>query len=142
MRFTPPTRRLPDQSYDHRVTDLSRPLIPPSPATEGVLDSFVNRNLTATTPFQLQANQSIRALPRNPRRVGLLIQNADASVVGNYSFGNDLAGEGIQVQPGGAALFDFTTPPDEVYLFSTANIRIIIVEITRGFTPATTKPRT
>ena len=136
MARIPTFRKLPDQSFDHRVTDLSRPLKPISPTTEGVLDTFQNRNMTTTTPYQLIANQSIRALPRNPRRVGLLIQNLDATAIGNYSLGNDLADLGLQIAAGGAVLFDFTCPPDEVYLFSTANIRMMVVDITRGYTPA------
>lgn len=139
MARIPTFRKLPDQSFDYRVTDLTRPLKPTAATTEGVLDTFQNRNMTTTTPFQLVANQSIRALPRNPRRVGLLVQNLDASAIGNFSLGNDLAGNGLQLAPGGSALFDFTCPPDEVYLFSTANIRMMVVDVTRGYTPATAR---
>lgn len=120
---------LPDSPYDVRLTDLSRPLKPPSFAAE--LDQFTNRNGTSTINFQLVANTSVRVLPRNPRRSGLLINNLDAAADLRYSFGNNLGPDGLLIVPRGAALFDFTTPPDELYLFSTANISVIVMDMTR-----------
>lgn len=125
---------LPDAPYDVRVTDLGRPLKPPAFAAE--LDGFKNRNLTSTIPVQLQAGLSVRILPRNLRRSGLLIQNVDVAADIRYSFGNDLGTSGLLLKANGsAALFDFTTPPDELYLFSTANASVIVLEMTRGFDP-------
>jgi hypothetical protein len=121
---------LPDSAADPRTTDLSRPLMPPR--HEADLDQWQNRNRTTTIPYQLVANASTRALPYNPRRSGLMIQNLDPSANLRYSFGNDLQGSGLIATPnGGTALFDFTTPPDELYLFATANISVIVMEITR-----------
>lgn len=127
---------LPDSASDVRLTDLNRPLKPPAFAAQ--LDNFKNRNLTSTIPVQLVANQTVRILPRNYRRTGLLIQNVDTAADIRYSFGNDLQGAGLLLTANGsAALFDFTTPPDEVYLFSTANASVIVLEMTRGFDPPT-----
>jgi hypothetical protein len=124
-RFT-----LPDQSYDVGVTRVDRPLYPPQ--MDARLDSFRNRNRTSTLPFILVANApSVRALPRNLRRTGLRLQNVDATGTLYYSIGNDLAVNGLQIPPGGSDLYDFTTPADELYLFATANIRVIIVEMSR-----------
>lgn len=120
---------LPDSPYAVGVTDLSRPLKPPAFLAD--LDGFTNRNGTSTIPFQLVANVGIRALPRNPRRAGLLINNLDPTTDLRYSFGNDQGANGLLIVPRGAALFDFTTPPDELYLFSTAAISVIVVDITR-----------
>lgn len=128
-------RSLPDQPYSVGVTDLSRPLIPPNARGGGKsgLDTFTNRNISSTTPFQLVANTTVRALPRNPRRVGLQIQNIDTTNILRYSLGNDLQGSGLYVGALGTVLYDFTTPPDELYLFSTTNMQCIVLEITRGF---------
>ncbi len=128
------SRTLPDDSSDARLTDLSRPLLPTP--QNFALDSFVNRNLTSTTPYVLVGlAPAVRALPRNPRRVGLLIQNKDPGADLFYSLGNNLSGDGIIIPPRGSVLFDFTTPPDEVYLYSAANVYCLVVEIIRGFTP-------
>ncbi len=121
---------MPDSASDPRVTDLSQPLIPPR--HDMTADTWMNRNRSTTIPFQLVANESTRALPYNPRRSGLLIQNLDPAVDLRYSFANDLKGSGLIALPnGGSALFDFTTPPDELYLFATAAISVMVMEITR-----------
>jgi hypothetical protein len=125
---------LPDSPSDVRLTNLDRPLRPPAFTAE--LDGFKNKNLTSTIPVQLIAGQSVRILPRNLRRSGLQIQNVDASAVIRYSLGNDLGSAGLQLNAnGGAVLYDFTCPPDEVYLFSLANANVIVLEMTRGFDP-------
>jgi hypothetical protein len=136
-------RPLPDQSYDPRVTDLSRPFnVPASTGPQTVTTDpvtgnqvtqggWINRNVTNTSPIRLQAGVSLRVLPANLKRTGLLIQNLDAVNALNFSFGNDLQGNGAQIGAGGSALFDFTTPPDTVYLFSGANLSAIVVEISR-----------
>lgn len=122
-----------DSPYDSRVTDLRKPLMPKR-GNGGGGDGFENRNLTNTTPFQLVGGaDAIRALPRNPRRVGLRIQNLDNTADLRYSFGNALNNNGVLIPPRSSDLYDFTTPPDEVYLWSSANIYVIIVDITRGF---------
>lgn len=127
------TRTLPDDPSDARLTDLSRPLSPTR--QDFLIDPFVNRNLTATTPYVLLANAATRALPRNPRRVGLVIQNKDTTADMFYSFGNNLDGNGLLIAPRSSVLFDFTTPADELYLFSAFNIYTLVMEITRGFAP-------
>ncbi len=120
---------LPDQAYDVGLTQVDRALYPPQ--MNASLDNFRNRNNTSTTPFILQAGQSVRALPRNLRRTGLRIQNVDASGTLFYSIGSDQGEGGLQVPPGGSDLYDFWTPRDELYLFALANIRVIIMEGTR-----------
>lgn len=155
-------RSIPDQSYDPRITDLSRPLNVPGAtgpqsgipyvdpgtglATNGGLaavaagvlappssQGWQNKNVTNQIPFLLVAGISIRALAYNAKRCGLLIQNLDATNVINYSFSNDLQGLGFQIAAGGAVLLDFTTPPDTLYLFSgTANVQAMVAEISRS----------
>jgi hypothetical protein len=133
---------LPDQAYDPRVTDLDNPVRPPK-ATDfkfdtagnpipGSQDTFRNRNRSNTTPIQLTLNQSTRVLPANPRRTGLFIQNKDPVTTLNFSFGNDASALSPGIAPGGSALFYFTTPGDELYLFATASIQAAIIEISRG----------
>jgi hypothetical protein len=136
---------LPDQAYDPRVTDLSKPFnvpaatgpqaitsIDPATGLATTQGGWVNRNVTNTIPFQLTAGVSTRALPYNPKRTGLLIQNDDTVNPLNFSFSNDLKGNGVSIGPGGAVLFDFTTPPDTLYLFcGGANIACLVLEISR-----------
>ena len=142
---------LPDQAYDPRVTDLSKPLNVPGttgpqanypfqdPGTgqivtnAGAGSGWVNRNVTNSIPFSLIAAQSTRALPVNYKRTGLLIQNLDATATLNFSFANDLQGFGGAIGAGGSALFDFTTPPDTLYLFcASANIQAMVMEFSRA----------
>lgn len=155
-------RPLPDQAYDPRITNMQRPLNVPAatgpqagipyidPATGQVTNGgnaavasgqlpaagsngWVNKNVTNQIPFLLVAGISVRALPYNPKRSGLLIQNLDATNVINYSFSNDLQLNGFQIAAGGAVLLDFTTPPDTLYLISgTANVNAIVAEISRA----------
>lgn len=137
-RYTP----LPDQAYDPRVTDLSKPLNVPAatgpqavdPATgQPIAGNWRNRNVTQTIPVQLVAGVSLRVLVNNQRRTGLVIQNLDAAASLNYSFGNDIAAFGKTIAPGGADLYDFTTPSDALYLFCVAaNIRVLVMEISRA----------
>src|SRR5271156_3977279 len=102
-RYTP----LPDQAYDPRITDLSKPFNVPAatgPQTIASVDpttglattqgGWVNRNVTNTIPVRLQAGVSLRVLPTNPKRTGLLIQNIDTVNSLNFSFANDLMGNG------------------------------------------------
>ena len=142
-------RALPDAAYDPRVTDLSRPLNPapgygngpfepatgPTPGTAalapGAFGGFVNRNTSNQLFFQLTANKSLRALVANPRRCGLEIQNRDATAALVYSFGTDRGFNGLLVAAGGSVLYDFTTPPDTIYLISSANILVAMLEISR-----------
>lgn len=129
---------LPDSPYDARVTDLALPVRPPNAVSS--FDGFENRNGTSTIVLQLVGGAvAVRVLPRNPRRSGLRIQNKDAAADLLYSLGNDQAANGIIVPPRGSDLYDFTTPPDELYLFSSANITVIVVEMTR--LPAPPKAR-
>jgi hypothetical protein len=134
-KLNSPIRRQFDSPYDVRNTDLSRPMIPQNGGGNGSGgDGFRNRIITNTTPFTLAAGQSTRALPRNDRRVGLQIQNLDASAALRYSFGNDLLGSGLQILANNSVLYDFSTPPDELYLFcATANIYVVVMDMTRGF---------
>jgi hypothetical protein len=145
-RYTP----LPDQAYDPRVTDLSKPFNVPAatgpqalPAgtlvsadgmpLPGARAGWVNRNITNTIPVQLQTGVSLRILPTNPKRTGIIIQNLDATAALNFSFSNDLAGNGAQIGAGGSVLLDFTCPPDTLYLFcGTANIRALVMEFSRS----------
>ncbi len=142
-------RALPDAAYDPRVTDLSRPLNPapgygdgafapptgPVPGAAalapGVMGGFINRNISAQTVFQLVGNVSTRALMSNVRRSGLIIQNKDATATLVYSLGNDRKFNGFDISPGGTVLFDFTTPPDTLYLISTADILVAVLEVSR-----------
>lgn len=124
---------LPDVPSDVRITDLTRPIHPPSALA--MLDQFKNRNNASTVQFQLVGGVSIRALPKNYRRTGLRIQNRDASAVIFYSVGNDLGVNGFSVAPGGSDLYDFTTPSDEIYLISAANASVLVLEMTRGVDP-------
>lgn len=129
---------LPDQSYDPRVTDMSKPLRPPkgtlNPDTgEIVKDQYRNRNVSNTTPIQLVGNAaSIRVLPNNPRRTGLLIQNKDATNVLYYGFGQAADINSLSLAAGGVLLLDFTTPNSEVWFFATANIQTVVTDISRG----------
>jgi hypothetical protein len=143
---------LPDQAYDPRVTDLSKPLNVPGttgpqanypyqdPGTGQIVTNagngsgWVNRNVTNTIPFSLISGKSTRALPVNYKRTGVIIQNLDATQALNYSFANDLQGFGAQIGAGGAVLLDFTTPPDTLYLFTggLANIQALVMEFSRA----------
>jgi hypothetical protein len=139
-------RALPDQSYDPRVTDLAHPFNVPAatgpltinPATGLLNGGWVNRNVTNTIPIRLQGivagvtNGSLRVLPNNPKRTGLIIQNLDAVNALNFSIANDLAGNGIQVGAGGSILLDFTCPPDAIYLFSAVPLSAMVVEFSRA----------
>jgi hypothetical protein len=135
MNRTRPQRyhKLPDNPASDKVTDIGRPIYPPSMAVQ--LDGFTNRNLTTTLSTQLTGGESLRLLPRNLRRCGLQIQNLDATGFLHYSFGNDLGENGFSLGPNGMALYDFTTPPDELYLFSTVNLRCVVMDVTRGVAP-------
>jgi hypothetical protein len=147
-------RGLPDQAYDPRVTDLRRPFNVPAgsgpqaayidPATGQSSASlaagasgqpysgWTNKNVTNMIPFLLIAGVSVRALPNNPKRCGLEILNKDAATTINYSFSNDLQLQGLAIGPGGAALYDFTTPPDALYLIAGAtNVQVVVLEISR-----------
>jgi hypothetical protein len=156
-RLTRP-RPQPDQAYDPRVTDLSRPLnipgvtgpqagIPWIDPSTGLTTSgaainpqggptsggWINRNVSNTIPFNLVAGVSVRALPYNQKRTGLIIQNKDAVNALNVSFANDLGANGMQISAGVTVLLDFTTPPDTVYLFANvANIQCIVIEYSRA----------
>lgn len=129
-------RRNFDSPYDVRVTDYSKPLAPRRTNPQAA-DGFANRNVSNTTPFVLVGNAPpVRALPRNDRRVGILIQNLDPTTDLRYSFGNGMSENGtggLLCVPRGSILLDFTTPPDELYLFSTANITVMVMDVTRGF---------
>ena len=144
-------RPIPDNAYDPRITDLSRPLnsgnppligsgAPGAPIGAGMApgatgtgpSGWVNRNASNITPFALVAGVSVRALPNNPRRTGLVIQNKDPTSTLQYSLGNDVGILGKNVAPGGADLYDFTTPADAVYLIcAAANNQVVIIEIQR-----------
>jgi hypothetical protein len=140
-RYTP----LPDQAYDPRITDLTKPFNVPAATGPQAIQSidpttglattqggWVNRNVTNTIPVQLIALQTVRILVTNPKRTGVLIQNLDATAALNFSFSNDLQGNGAQIGAGGSVLLDFTTPPDTLYLFcATANIRALVMEFSR-----------
>ena len=140
-------RALPDQAYDPRVTDLDDPLnVPAATGPQALLTTdpttgvpmtgrggWYNRNVTQTIPVQLTAGVSLRCLVNNPKRTGCIIQNEDAAATLNYSWGNDIQAFGKSVAPGGADLYDFTTPSDALYLFClTANIRVLVMEISRA----------
>jgi len=137
-------RALPDAAYDPRVTDLSGSFNGPpgagpfapggaAAAISGQTSGrrYYNRNITNQLTVQLVANQTLRLLPFNDRRSGLLIQNQDAAAGLNYSLGQDKGFRGVLIAAGGAQLFDFTTPPDTLYLIASANILVAVVEITR-----------
>ena len=142
-------RPLPDEAYDPRVTDLSKPLNPvpgydngafapatgPVPGTSvlapGAMGGFVNRNVSIQQFFQLKAGVSARALVANVRRCGLQIQNKDATAALVYSLGSDRGYNGFDISAGGSVLYDFTTPPDTLYLISSANILVAVLEVSR-----------
>jgi hypothetical protein len=133
---------LPDQAYDPRVTDLSKPLNVPAatgplainPATGApAAGNWKNRNVTQTIPVQLTTGVSLRVLVNNYRRTGCIIQNRDAAATLQYSWGNDIQASGKSIAPGGADLYDFTTPSDALYLFcASANIAVLIMEFSRA----------
>jgi|SRR5271167_4969025 len=144
-RYTP----LPDQAYDPRVTDLSKPFnVPAATGPQAALETdpttgqprvrkggggWQNNNVTQTIPVQLTAGVSLRVLVNNPKRTGLVIQNNDAAAAMQYSFGNDIGAFGKSIAAGGADLYDFTTPSDALYIFcATANIRVLVLEISRS----------
>lgn len=141
-------RALPDAAYDPRLTDLSRPLNAPlgagvdssgqfTPGDPGAVAAaigsrrYFNKNVSQMIGVQLVAGVSLRVLPFNDRRSGLQINNLDATAALSYSFGNDLQTLGIQLAAGAMALYDFTTPADTLYLFSTANIFVVVLEVSR-----------
>lgn len=128
---------LPDSAYDPGVTQLARAFRPPqsqiNPVTGKPVDGYRNRNVANTTPIQLVANAaSIRVLPANPRRTGLLIQNKDTTTALFVSFGNAADANSLSIAAGGFVLLDFTTPASEVYAFSTANIQCVFIDMSRG----------
>jgi hypothetical protein len=162
---------LPDQSYDPRVTDLTRPLRVPGTGIGGpdsgpngypihgttdattaiqsstgglasasdvagaqavvILDNFKNRNETKTYPIQLVANQPIRITPGNLRRTGIVIQNKDPAAALFFAFGNAVTTDALSLVAGGMIGFDFTTPPEDLWLLSASNIQVAIMEMTR-----------
>ncbi len=132
-------QHMPDAGYDPRVTDLSHPLNMGRIAGAGLPGSgsgaaarrYYNKNVSTLTPVQLTANVSLRILPYNDRRSGLQIVNKDPAAPLNYSFGNDAGVNGLQLAAGGMALYDFTTPPDTLYLLAAADILVAILEISR-----------
>lgn len=129
-------QHMPDAAYDPRVTDLTRPLNMGKIAGATLAPAanarrYFNKNISNLTPVQLTANVSLRILPYNDRRSGLQINNKDTTQGLVYSFGNDAGFNGIQLAAGGMALYDFTTPPDTLYVISGANILIAVLEIAR-----------
>jgi hypothetical protein len=146
-------RPLPDQPYDPRVTDLSKPFNVPAatgpqaiqtdaagnpigPAGFGLAgnakDQWRNRTISNTFPISLLAGVAIRVLPANPRRTGLLIQNKDAAATLFFAFGNIADINGLQIAAGGGILYDFSTPATELYLFcAAANIQATVQEMSR-----------
>lgn len=124
----------PDQAYDPRVTDITQPLRPPPPRNaDGQLDNFRNKTFANTTPIQLVAGVSIRVLPANPRRTGILIQNKDTTNALFIGFGNTADANALSIPAGGFILLDFTCPATEVYAFSAANIQAVFIDMSRGF---------
>lgn len=127
-------RATPDQPYDPRVTDLSRPLIPPKPTNDqGGIDNYRNRNQRGTIPVQLVANVAQRILPNNLRRTGLIIQNKDTVASVFVGWGNSADSNAFALPAGAVVLEDFCCPASEVYLFATANVQAVVVETTRGY---------
>lgn len=130
-------RWIPDTPGDPYVTRLDGAYRPPqsqvNPATGAPADGYRNRNVANTTPIQLVANApSIRVLPANPRRTGLLIQNKDTTADLFVGFGNAADQNSLSVAAGGYVLLDFTTPASEVYAFAVANIQAVFVDMSRG----------
>jgi len=158
MGFKTRFRAQPDQAYDARITDLGvRPFNAPGSNTgpgsgAGIVTGtdalgapiiqrtgqWVNRNVSNTTPLLLAATMaaSVRVLPANPQRTGLLINNKDPTVTIQVSFGNDAGILGISVGPGVTILLDFTTPGDSVYVFNgnAATVQAVVTEIVRAGT--------
>lgn len=129
-------QRLPDSPSDARITDLSRPLRPPvslDPVTGAPTgDGFRNRNVANSTPIQLVGGaQSVRVLPANPRRTGMLIQNKDPTASLYFSFGVAADINSPFLQAGQFVLLDFTTPASELYLYATANVVASVTDMTR-----------
>ena len=135
MALRSPNIRVPDQSYDPRVTDLSQPLIPPGrdPNSGASLDNFRNRNIRNTSAIQLQTGIALRVLGANLRRTGLIVQNKDAAANAFIAYGNAANGTSFQLAPGGSILEDFTCPSGELWAFSAANIQIVVIETSRGY---------
>jgi hypothetical protein len=133
-RFNPNRLVMPDSPYALGVTDFGKPFIPKrsGAGAPGTPDGFKNRIITNTTPAQLVGGVSLRLLARNTARKGIMIQNIDAAAVVRYSFGNDMGANGLQIAAGAAHLYDFVCPPDELYVFSTANAFMIVVEMSQG----------
>ena len=148
-------RPQPDSGYDVRVTDLSATPFNATGASSGpqavqpgdtVIGTdaagnpiikrggqWVNKNVANTTPFLLTAGISVRVLPANPKRTGILLCNKDAANVLNYSWGNDAGLLGHALGPGATLLLDFTTPSSELYVISgTANMQISVGEMVRS----------
>jgi hypothetical protein len=73
-----------------------------------------------------------RALAFNARRTGLFIQNKDAAAVCYFNFNIAADVNSADLPPGGVLLLDFTTVPGELYLFSPANIQVVVIEISRA----------
>lgn len=124
-------RPMPDQSYDPRVTDLSNPLIPPAAAKVGQRKGYENRNAASTFPVQLVGNTPFRALPNNPRRTGLILQNRDAATPLFFSFAGTADANAASLSAGATLLLDFTTPATELWLFATANLLASVTEMFR-----------
>lgn len=130
-------RWIPDQPGDPDVTRLDGAFRPPqsqvNPATGAPVDGYRNRNVANTTPIQLVGGAaSVRVLPANPRRTGLLIQNKDTTADLFIGFGNAADASSISVAAGGYILLDFTTPASEVYAFAVANVQAVFVDMSRG----------
>ena len=131
-RFAP-YRPLPDQPYDARLTDLNNPLRPPRGApAKAQPDTFRNRTIANSTPITLVGNAaSIRVLPANFRRVGLLIQNRDTTSALFIGFGVVADANSFSVAAGQSILLDFTCPRSEIYAFATSNLLSVFVDMTR-----------
>lgn len=126
---------MPDSAYDPRITELGSPLRTPRVNTPppGTGDAYRNRNISNTTPIQLVAGApSVRVLPNNPRRSGLLIQNKDTTSALFVGFGLQADANSLSIPAGGFILLDFTCPNSEVYAFSAASIQAVFIDMTRG----------
>ena len=127
---------LPPSSYAPSVTRLDEGVFR-GPQT---VNQIASAPLTRASPstFLLTTTPQI-VLAANPLRVGLQMQNVDPTNPGFYMFNIQPAlSTAFTISAGGSVLYDFSTPTDVVWGFTTAaaGVQLVIVEMSKALPQA------